>query len=313
VYFMTTRSSTASGGYFFPASVLIALAVLLATLFVMLQSANRPFFPSTNSHGIAKAPFFRGVVYLPQFRFLPFFGGAAPDAEMEESRMPPAERIDRWEPFITEASQRFSIPKKWIRTIINIESGGRTMLLGRPITSGAGAMGVMQLMSDTYNDMSTRNGLGSDPYNVHDNILAGTAYLRELFNRYGYPRVFEAYNAGPGVLEAHIQHRIRLPEETVNYVRMAVIGTGSPAEAQKAVAEAVSRPPVKARAVAVKSIQKLTVAKLALKKAAASAQQPAHFAGARQIDVAAAKPVHAMVRTAHTATAAQVKNHVAAA
>jgi soluble lytic murein transglycosylase-like protein len=304
---MTTRSTTASAGYFFPASVLIALAVLLATLFVMLQSADLPFFPSTHSRGIAKASFFRGLVYLPQFHFLPFFGGAgaAPDAEMEESRMAPAERIDRWSPFITEASQRFSVPETWIRTIINIESGGRTMLLGRPITSSAGAMGVMQLMHDTYNDMSTRNGLGSDPHNVHDNILAGTAYLRELYNRYGYPRVFEAYNAGPGVLEAHMQHRIRLPEETVNYVRMAVIGTGTRAEAQKAVAEAVSRPPVKARAVAVKSIQKLAVAKLGLKTAVASAKQPVHF------DVAAEKPVHATERMAHTATSAHVKHHVA--
>ncbi len=236
---MTTRSGTVSAGFFFPASVLITLVVLLATLFVVLQTANLPFFRSTYSRGVAKVPFFRGLVYLPQFRFLPFLGGAAPDAEMEESRMAPAERINRWSPFITEASERFSIPEKWIRTIINIESGGRTMLWGRPITSGAGAMGVMQLMHDTYNEMSTHNGLGSDPYNVHDNILAGTAYLRELYNRYGYPRLFEAYNAGPGVLEAHMQHRIRLPEETVNYVRMAVIDTGSLAEAKKAVAEAL--------------------------------------------------------------------------
>ena len=45
--------------------------------------------------------------------------------------------------------------------------------------------------------MSEQHDLGPDPYNVRDNILAGTAYLRELYTRFGYPRLFAAYNAGP--------------------------------------------------------------------------------------------------------------------
>lgn len=139
--------------------------------------------------------------------------------------MPPAELINRWEPYIKEASARFSIPEKWIRTVIRIESGGRTTCFGRPIVSNAGAMGVMQLEGGTYKEISARNGLGSDPYDVHDNILAGTAYLRELYNRFGYPQLFEAYNAGPGVFEKHIMHGISLPAETENYVREAVMDT----------------------------------------------------------------------------------------
>lgn len=237
---MSAHSTTApaQSGNFFPVTVLITLVVLVAMLFALLQSANVTF-PDSYGHAVARTPFFRGLIYIPQLRL---FRGAAGD----ESKVPPAEMIKRWDPYIKEASARFSVPEKWIRTIINIESGGRTMLWGRPITSGAGAMGVMQLMHQTYNEMSTRNGLGSDPYNVHDNILAGTAYLRELYNRYGYPRLFEAYNAGPGTLENHIAHHTRLPAETVNYVRMAVTSTASPAAAKKAVAEAISVP-VKAK------------------------------------------------------------------
>ena len=58
------------------------------------------------------------------------------------------------------------------------ESGGMTMRGGHPITSRAGALGLMQLMPGTWADMRGRLGLGSDPHDPHDNIIAGAAYLR---------------------------------------------------------------------------------------------------------------------------------------
>jgi D-alanyl-D-alanine carboxypeptidase len=312
----TATAATAPAGTssFFPVSVLISLIVLLAMLFAILQSANLPLVSNSYTRAIAKAPFFRGLVYLPQFRFLPIFQGANPYTATDESHVPPAQLINRWEPYIKEASQRFSIPEKWIRTIISIESGGHTMWFGRPITSNAGAMGVMQLEPDTYHQMSARNGLGSNPYDVRDNILAGTAYLRELYNRYGYPRLFEAYNAGPGVLEQHIMRGIRLPAETVNYVRMAVMGTGSSAAAKKAVAEALDlRAKAKARAASVKfaavkpaagravevAMAKPVVAhavKLALVTPAA--KYAVKLAAAHQVHVAA-RPMHLAMRPPH--------------
>src|SRR5689334_4817366 len=136
----------------------------------------------------------------------------------EEATLSPSDLINRWQPFIHEASLRFSVPENWIRAVIRIESGGRTTLLGRPITSGAGAMGVMQLMRDTYNEMRDQHDLGSNPYNVRDNILAGTAYLRVLYDHYGYPFLFAAYNAGPGRLEDHLRHGHQLPAETRAYI-----------------------------------------------------------------------------------------------
>lgn len=140
----------------------------------------------------------------------------------EEADLSPAALINRWQPFIHEASERFSVPENWIRAVIRIESGGRATLFGRPITSDAGAMGVMQLMRGTYDEMRTEHDLGPNPYNVRDNILAGTAYLRVLYERYGYPFLFAAYNAGPGRLEDHLRHGHALPKETRAYIKGAV-------------------------------------------------------------------------------------------
>src|SRR5258706_8016527 len=127
--------------------------------------------------------------------------------------------MDRWAPFIKEASRRFGVAETWIKAVMRMESGGRTLLDDkRPITSDAGAMGIMQIMPATYQDMRRQYGLGADPYDPHDNVLAGTAYLRWLYGKYGYPKLFAAYNAGPGTLEAQLAGARRLPTETRAYV-----------------------------------------------------------------------------------------------
>ena len=87
-----------------------------------------------------------------------------------------------------------------------------------PITSDAGAMGLMQVMPQTYRDMRAAYKLGADPYNPHDNIYAGAAYLAELHKKYGYPGMFAAYNDGPGNWEDHLYRGRPLPAETVAYV-----------------------------------------------------------------------------------------------
>jgi hypothetical protein len=129
-----------------------------------------------------------------------------------------APRLSQWQPFIAQAAQRFAIPEDWIRSVMGAESGGRTTLGGRPITSPAGAMGLMQVMPRTYGDLSRRYGLGPDSYEPHDNIFAGAAYLREMYQRYGYPLLFAAYNAGPHRLDDYLLRGIPLPAETTNYV-----------------------------------------------------------------------------------------------
>jgi soluble lytic murein transglycosylase-like protein len=126
--------------------------------------------------------------------------------------------VDRWSDHIAEASARFGVPEQWVRRVIRAESGGRPLLAGRPITSSAGAMGLMQLMPQTWADMRAAHGLGPDPHDPRDNILAGTAYLRAMYDRFGYPGLFAAYNAGPARYAEHLATGRRLPGETIAYV-----------------------------------------------------------------------------------------------
>lgn len=131
-----------------------------------------------------------------------------------------ADPVAQWQPHVAEASARFGIPADWIERVIRAESGGRTMLSGRPITSHAGAMGLMQLMPGTWAEMQARLRLGSNPHDPRDNILAGTAYLRMMYDRFGYPGMFAAYNAGPGRYAAYLAGHSRLPGETVAYLQV---------------------------------------------------------------------------------------------
>ena len=134
-----------------------------------------------------------------------------------------AQSVDRWRPYVAEASARYDVPVEWIERVMRAESGGRTTLDGRPITSHAGAMGLMQLMPGTWADMRARLALGNDPHAPRDNIMAGTYYLRLMYDRFGYPGLFGAYNAGPARYSAYLAGRSGLPSETRAYM-MRVAG-----------------------------------------------------------------------------------------
>lgn len=114
---------------------------------------------------------------------------------------------------VAEASRRFGVPPTWIWQIIRVESGGNVAAV-----SSAGAMGLMQIMPATYAELRRRYGLGADPFVVRDNVLAGTAYLRELHDRYGVDGMLAAYNAGPGRWEDHLRTGRPLPGETRRYL-----------------------------------------------------------------------------------------------
>ena len=126
---------------------------------------------------------------------------------------------DPWGPYISEASSRFGVPVAWIRAVMRQESGGRTTAAdGSPLVSSAGAMGLMQVIPGTYDIMRRRYGLGPDPFEPRSNILAGTAYLKEMHARFGAPAFLAAYNAGPDRVAAYLAGQTGLPDETVNYV-----------------------------------------------------------------------------------------------
>ena len=125
---------------------------------------------------------------------------------------------DPWGPYIRAASARFGVSEMWIRAVMTQESSGDLYQDGGLTTSSVGAMGLMQVMPETYDMLRERYSLGSDPYEPHDNIFAGTAYIREMYNIYGFPGFLAAYNAGPHQLEACLATGASLPMETVNYL-----------------------------------------------------------------------------------------------
>lgn len=134
-------------------------------------------------------------------------------------------RADPYADVIAEAAERFRIPEHWIRAVMQTESAGDP-----GATSHAGAMGLMQVMPGTYAELRTRYKLGPDPYAVRNNIFAGTAYLREMYDRYGSPAFLAAYNAGPGRLDDHLRDGRPLPAETRRYVAVIAprLGGASP-------------------------------------------------------------------------------------
>ena len=134
--------------------------------------------------------------------------------------------------YIAEAARRFGLPIAWIRAVMDAESAGDVRAV-----SPRGAMGLMQIMPNTWSELRTRYGLGRDPFDPRDNILAGAAYLREMHDRYGSPGFLAAYNAGPQRYDEYLAGVRALPAETRAYVAMlAPLVGGEPFESVTAIA-----------------------------------------------------------------------------
>jgi hypothetical protein len=158
---------------------------------------------------------------------LAMIGCRAADAEPATAR--PMALRSTYAPFaafVAEASRRFGIPAAWIRAVMHAESFGDARAI-----SPKGAIGLMQIMPETWAGLRQRYRLGADPYDAHDNIIAGAAYLRELHDRYGIPGFLAAYNAGPGRWEDRLATGRPLPAETRAYLaRLAPVVGGSSAD-----------------------------------------------------------------------------------
>ncbi|MDF0601652.1 lytic transglycosylase domain-containing protein [Psychromarinibacter sp. C21-152] len=132
--------------------------------------------------------------------------------------------------YIAEAAQRFGIPAHWVAAVMRAESAGHARAV-----SPKGAMGLMQIMPDTWDELRARYGLGRDPFDPRDNILAGAAYLNELHDRFGSPGFLAAYNAGPTRYAEYLATGRPLPRETRAYVAALapLIGLPDAAEPQQ--------------------------------------------------------------------------------
>jgi len=95
---------------------------------------------------------------------------------------------------IRQASTQFGLPFALIKAVVHQESQFNPYAVSR-----AGAQGLMQIMPKTGQTLGLR-----DPFNAGENIMAGSAYLREMLDRYSgnLPLALAAYNAGPQAVDA---------------------------------------------------------------------------------------------------------------
>lgn len=113
------------------------------------------------------------------------------------------------EQVIDDASKKYNISKDIINAVIKTES-----MYDQFAVSRAGAMGLMQLMPKTALELGVEK-----PFDVKENIMGGTAYLRKMLDRYegNLDHALAAYNAGPHRVDA--VNGIPDIEETQNYVK----------------------------------------------------------------------------------------------
>ncbi|WP_430449658.1 lytic transglycosylase domain-containing protein [Rhodophyticola sp.] len=151
-------------------------------------------------------------------------GTAMPSVTVAQRASIDRPAADPYAAHIAEASLRFRIPERWIRAVMQVESAGRVRAV-----SSAGAMGLMQIMPETWAGLRIRHRLGRDPFDPRDNILGGTAYLREMYDRFGSPGFLAAYNAGPQRYQDHLDSGRTLPRETRLYMArlLPMIGLAS--------------------------------------------------------------------------------------
>jgi len=116
---------------------------------------------------------------------------------------------DSYHPIINKKAKENDVDPSLVTAVIKAESNGNPHAVSRK-----GAMGLMQLMPETANDLQVKN-----PFDPEENIDGGTRYLRYLIERFNgnLTLALAAYNAGAKTVEKH--GSVPPIAETKHYVR----------------------------------------------------------------------------------------------
>lgn len=119
---------------------------------------------------------------------------------------------DKYDHFITAASERHGIEFPLLKAIIKAESG-----FNPKAVSKKGAKGLMQIMPFNFKALKI-----NDPFDPWENIMGGTTYFKQLLDRFEgkLKLALAAYNAGPQRVEE--SGSIPPIKETEEYVRRVI-------------------------------------------------------------------------------------------
>lgn len=132
-----------------------------------------------------------GVVHFtnipPDRRYIPIATGDF----TRQSRMPQDWKYDG---LIGLTAREHAVQPALVKAVIRAESNFDAEAVSR-----VGAQGLMQLMPRTAAELGVR-----DPFHPTDNVRGGTAYLRQMLDRYGnVEHALAAYNAGPTAVDRY--------------------------------------------------------------------------------------------------------------
>lgn len=112
---------------------------------------------------------------------------------------------------VDKYSKQYNVDSKFVHSVILVESG-----YNPSATSSCGAKGLMQLMDGTFHARK----VGNNPYNIEQNVHAGTKHIAGLSAKYkgDMYKVASAYNIGGGALDRHLAKYGTMPKSTKGYV-----------------------------------------------------------------------------------------------
>jgi soluble lytic murein transglycosylase len=119
-----------------------------------------------------------------------------------------------WRPVFEERARRAGVDMAWTYGVARSES-----LFMPDVSSGAGAVGLMQLLPGTGRETAGRAGIRyrgqASLLDPADNIALGTTYLARMLERYENHRVLAtaAYNAGPSRVDRWLPEDHTLPAD----------------------------------------------------------------------------------------------------
>ena len=116
-----------------------------------------------------------------------------------------------YEEIIVKYSEKYQVDENLVFAIIKTESN-----FDKDVISNKGAVGLMQLMTNTAKEVALKNNIELDVNNIEQDLLTpeknieiGTKYIGMMIQKYGNIQVaLAAYNAGTGTVDNWIEKGI---------------------------------------------------------------------------------------------------------